>query len=382
MERYPFIFSNRRSWKIRRHLSFWLCWWVFQSMLYSFSAFVMQISYLQRLPLSSVEALFFLLPHMFLAYSLMYWVIPNLLVKGKYLVTVLAVILLFLATALLSSLISIYILNHIRTAFLGTIFVPPPHINDVNVFIGLLAGLRGAITIGGLAAAIKLMKYWYGQGQRNLQLQKDNMEAELQLLKAQVHPHFLFNTLNNIYSYTQGSSPVASKLVLGLSDMLRYMLYECNQALVPLDKELKLLKDYILLEQIRYNRQLEVNLDLPTDTNNLHISPLLLLPFVENSFKHGTSEVLEHPWISLQITLECNKMKMKLINGKVDKQSQTGSAGIGISNVKKRLELLYPGKYNLKINNGEDVFIVNLKMELEYLKQERTFKFVQAPSHA
>src|SRR4029079_6241522 len=122
----------------------------------------------------------------------------------------------------------------------------------VNVHLSLLAGLRGAITVGGMAAAIKLMKYWHIKEQRNLQLQKENVESQLQLLKAQVHPHFLFNTLNNIYSYTQNTSPVASKMVSGLSDLLRFMLYECNQRVVPLAKELKTIKDYISLEQIRY----------------------------------------------------------------------------------------------------------------------------------
>ena len=97
---------------------------------------------------------------------------------------------------------------------------------QTSFYLGLLAGLRGSITIGGLAAAIKLMKHWYVKQQRNLELKKENVESQLQLLKAQVHPHFLFNTLNNIYSYTQNTSPVASQLVMGLSEMLRYMLYE------------------------------------------------------------------------------------------------------------------------------------------------------------
>ena len=103
----------------------------------------------------------------------------------------------------------------------------------------MLAGLRGGITVGGIAAAIKLMKYWYVKEQRNLQLQKENAESQLQLLKAQVHPHFLFNTLNNIYSFTQNTSPVAAKMVTGLSDLLRFMLYECNQRLVPLVERIK-----------------------------------------------------------------------------------------------------------------------------------------------
>jgi LytS/YehU family sensor histidine kinase len=241
--------------------------------------------------------------------------------------------------------------------------------------------LRGAITVGGLAAAIKLMKYWYMKEQRNLQLQKENVDAQLQILKAQVHPHFLFNTLNNIYSYTQNTSPVASRLVMGLSDMLRYMLYECNQPLVPLSKELKMLQDYIVLEQIRYNQQLDVNVVLPSGVEDIYIAPLLLLPFVENCFKHGTSQVLEHPWVSLHITLDNEQMKMKLVNGKAENYVPKKAPGIGILNVQKRLDLIYPGKYYLKINNEADVFVVTLRIDLERIKG-RESKPIQMMQHA
>ncbi|MBN8878846.1 MAG: histidine kinase [Sphingobacteriales bacterium] len=233
-----------------------------------------------------------------------------------------------------------------------------------------MAGLRGGITIGGLAAAIKLIKSLYLKEQRNLQLKKENAESQLQLLKAQVHPHFLFNTLNNIYSFTQNTSPQASKLVTGLSDLLRFILYECNQPLVPLSKELKMIGDYIELEKVRYGNELELHLDLPTETDDLYIAPLLLLPLIENCFKHGTSQILEQPWVSLHIDLKDRQMQMKLLNGKSVKSTTPKSgSGIGINNVKKRLELLYPGKHELTITDEEDVFIVNLKIELEQVSQ-------------
>jgi LytS/YehU family sensor histidine kinase len=193
--------------------------------------------------------------------------------------------------------------------------------------------------------------------------------AELQLLKAQVHPHFLFNTLNNIYSFAQNTSPVAAKMITGLSDLLRYILYDCSQSLVPLSKELKMVRDYINLEQIRYGNRLEIHLDLPEKTNDLYIAPLVLLPLLENCFKHGTSNMLEQPWINLQVTLLQNELLMKLINGKTtENNGLQKKPGIGISNVEKRLELLYPGKHQLVITNDADVFVVNLKIELERIQ--------------
>jgi len=365
MQRYPFIFSNERKYRLRRHFVFWAGWWLFSSFLYSFSALAIEIPYFKRFPLAAIEALFFLIPHMFLSYSLIYWLVPNFILKGKYLLSFFGVMALLVGTGAIASLVGVYFLPIIRELVLGYLYVPPPHISEVNFFVGLLSGLRGAITIGGFAAAIKLMKYWYMKEQRNMELLRQNVESQLQLLKAQVHPHFLFNTLNNIYSFTQVNSPVASRLVMGLSDMLRYMLYECNQSLVPLSKELKMLQDYIMLEQVRYDDALEITIDLPDNAGEFEIAPLLLLPFVENCFKHGTSQVIEQPWISLRIGITNRRLEMKLVNGKAENNNRSMSRGIGINNVRKRLEMLYPGRHELKISNEPDVFIVDLQLELE-----------------
>jgi LytS/YehU family sensor histidine kinase len=297
----------------------------------------------------------------------MYFVIPKLLLKGKYLLTAATVIVLFIITGAISAVISIYVIEKMRN------FILPAKLNielhrpfASAFFLSLLAGLRGGITIGGMAASIKLMKYWYIKEQRNLQLQKENTESQLQLLKAQVHPHFLFNTLNNIYSYTQNTSPVASELVMSLSNMLRCILYECNQPLIPVYKEIEMLKNYIMLEKIRYGNRLDISMDVPEVNGELHIAPLLLLPFVENSFKHGTSQVIEQPWLSIYIHIKNNSMQMRLLNGKAGNRfAAFDGCGIGIENVRRRLELLYKGRYLLDIKSGEEVFIVDLKLELE-----------------
>jgi LytS/YehU family sensor histidine kinase len=161
-------------------------------------------------------------------------------------------------------------------------------------------------------------------------------------------------------------------MVTGLSDLLRFILYECNQRIVPLSKELKMVQDYVSLEQIRYGNKLDIHLDIPEKTNDLYIAPLLLLPLVENCFKHGTSNMLEQPWISLQISLNKNEMRMKLINGKVMEQNtREKNPGIGILNVEKRLSLLYPGKHEVAITSDAEVFVVNLKVELESKKDQQ-----------
>ncbi|HSC38111.1 MAG TPA: histidine kinase [Chitinophagaceae bacterium] len=366
MEHYPFIFSDKLKYRLRRHLAFWGFWWIFLGVLYSFLGMNPQYNYWWYLLDSTIESAAFLPIHIFLSYSLIYFVLPHYLLRQKYWQTVLWVLALFLMTAGLSVLISTTLISTVRYNMLGEHSWPMP-VSIGIVCRAMMAGLRGGITIGGFAATIKLMKYWYTKERKNLQLQKENAEAQLQLLKAQVHPHFLFNTLNNIYSFTQNTSTVASKLVMGLSDMLRYMLYECNQPLVTLDKELKMLRDYCTLEQIRYDNQLDLHIELPQDVQDLHIAPLLLLPFVENCFKHGASNMLEQPWISLHVSVEGDTLKMNLVNGKPPDPGNKPlhKPGIGIVNVRKRLSLLYPDKHQLLITSEEEVFIVNLTLDLE-----------------
>ena len=374
--KYPFIFSEAKKYRIRRHVAFWTFWWLFQGFLYSFIAAGTPELYWLRLQSSICEAFIYLIPHMLLSYSLMYFVLPKYLLQGRYWATTACTIALCLLTAAVSVLVSFTLIKQIRLAILPAVYVTGSrsHPNTVNAFLALMAGLRGAITIGGFAASIKLMKHWYVKEQRNLQLQKENVEAQLQLLKAQVHPHFLFNTLNNIYSYTQHAAPVAAKLVTGLADMLRYMLYEGSQAFVPLDKELKMLQDYIGLETIRYGNKLDVNVELPEKTNLL-IAPLLLVPLVENCFKHGASHFIDHPWVSLHAEVEAEHILLiKLLNGKTEEPhiEHTTAKGIGIQNVRRRLELLYPQRHELHIINEPDVFIVNLRLVLDVQQQAPT----------
>ncbi|WP_207625878.1 sensor histidine kinase [Niastella populi] len=379
-EQFPFIFSQERKYRVRRHLAFWGFWWLFQGVLYSVIGYTGKPIYSVRLLDSFAESAVYMIAHIALSFALMYFVIPRFLLKQKYWLTGMWVLICFLGAAAISTILSATIIPEIQQLIMkddafGQYLKKRA---TFQVHLSLMAGLRGAITIGGIAASIKLMKLWYVKEQRNLQLQKENAEAQLQLLKAQVHPHFLFNTLNNIYSHTQNTAPVASQLVMGLSDMLRFMLYECNHSQVPLSKELKMIRDYISLEQIRYDDHLDVHIDLPGNTDNLAIAPLLLLPLVENCFKHGTSHMIEQPWLSLHVTLEKDRMNVKLMNGKTNEVINNKYKGIGIVNVRKRLDLLYPGKHELTITDEEEVFIVNLWLQLEKLpltkKETGSFK--------
>ncbi len=204
-------------------------------------------------------------------------------------------------------------------------------------------------------------------------LTRANTNAELQLLKSQIHPHFLFNTLNNIYSYSLSNKPEAPGLVKKLKQTVQYMVSECNHAYVPLKNELNMIANYIELEKIRYGNRLSMQVELMSPEGNQLIAPLLMIPFVENSFKHGVSQMLEHPRISLKIYVERNVLYFYLNNSKPpDSENLIQRKGIGLDNVRKRLELLYPGKHTLLILTEGDAFTVQMEISLtEYIMIEK-----------
>ncbi|MFN4313623.1 MAG: sensor histidine kinase [Chitinophagaceae bacterium] len=366
MNRYPFIFSNEPKYRLRRHLYFWLFWWLFQGFLYSFVAAEQVGDYFIRLPLSFVESFIYLAAHIFLAYYLIYFVIPRFLLRQRYWSAGLLCLAGFLISAAISSFLNIFVIKPIRIWSFPEIYAIPRYSDGLSFYLSLMAGLRGSITIGGLAAAIKLMKTLFLKEQRNSELQKQHIASQLRLLQAQVHPHFLFNTLNNIYAETQANAPKAAAMVSGLSALLRFILYESDKPVIELHREIRMIEDYVNLERIRYGNEPDIQFNRPAETGNTVIAPLLLLPFVENAFKHGASQMLDQPWISIQIELDNNRLYMKVMNGKPPRPSRRSeTSGIGIENVQKRLQFLYPGKHQLQIVAEEDVFIVNLKIELE-----------------
>jgi LytS/YehU family sensor histidine kinase len=170
-------------------------------------------------------------------------------------------------------------------------------------------------------------------------------------------------------------------MIMGLSDILRYILYEGQKLLVPLKQELLMIKEYINLEKIRYGNKLDVHVMIPDKTDDIYIAPLMILPFVENCFKHGTSSMLQNPWINLTVELKDTRLVMKLMNGKAPmKLNDNSKTGIGIGNVRQRLELLYSGgKYDLQIKEDEEVFVVDLQVELIRIENKQQFETAVQP---
>ena len=236
-----------------------------------------------------------------------------------------------------------------------------------------------------IATAITLLKRWWLKQKEKEMLEKEKIHTELQLLKAQIHPAFLFSTLDNIISHAKLDSSIAPEMLIKLSDLLSYMLYDCDEPKVKLEKEIGMIREYMSLEKIRMGERLEMTLQIKGDCNGQLISPLLLLPFIDNSFSYCNNELVEQAWVNLEISVDDQSLSMKLINGMPPGiNEETRAEGQSLVNVQKRLQLLYPGRHELKINAAQELLLVhlNLKLEEPTLEAPPSFDIKPALNHA
>lgn len=269
------------------HLVFWLFYVLFFGILYG--------AYEEDFERSFSSELIFLPVKILATYFTLYFLLPRYLLQGKQVRFGLWIIFLIVVSSFGQRLVTYYVYYPIWAPEGQTYAIFIPH-KIIREFVGIYP-------VVGLAVAIKLLKYWY-QGKEDHQvLVQEKLEAELKFLKTQIHPHFLFNTLNNLYALTLKKSDLAPAMVLKLSDLINYMLYECNVETVALGKELKFIHDYIEIEKMRYGDLLELNLNIEGGNEEKAIAPLIFLPFLENAFKHGANSQLEKAWVSIDLKI-------------------------------------------------------------------------------
>jgi len=310
----------------------------------------------------AIDLYLFFMPIVLLyAYFIAYWLIPSFLLKRKYFT--------FFVLYCCATSISLFLIflddTYLYNPLQG---ITAPHYSMVEIYrrIFSLNNFLDMHIFTMLFVFLKLFKYWYLEHQEKLQVEKEKLSAELQLLKAQLHPHFLFNTLNNLYSLVYEKSDKAPKMLMRLSGLLSYVLYECKANEVLLRKEISIIKDYVALEKERYGERLDVSFNFSGDIEDKMIAPMLFQPFIENAFKHGTSEQLGKVWMSIDLSVKKHELYFKIINSYDNNPvGVQEKPGVGIENVKRRLELLYPGNFKLQNGVEDDVYIVALSLELK-----------------
>ncbi len=336
------------------HLLFWTVYVTFFGLLYGsyiddyYNAFMVE---LVELPFK-----------MALVYFNMYYLMPRYLLEKRYLEFFVYLLLLMGAVGAMMQFVLLPFIIH-------PFFCPATCTKDNFTVFRFIKNMVNVSYLVSITAVIVLLKNWYSHQKSAQNLTQDKLEAELKVLKAQIHPHFLFNTLNSLYSLTLKKSDNAPEVVLKLSGLMDYMLHDANAAKVPLDKELDYIKNYISLERIRYGERVDVQFTITGKTAGKQIAPLILLPFVENAFKHGVSTETENAWIRIDVKVTEDKLVLLVENCKCSERATTNirdmASGIGLKNLQRRLELLYENKYKLEMEDEQDSYAARLELMFE-----------------
>lgn len=290
-----------------------------------------------------------------IVYFNLYYLIPSYLTKKRFFTYAILLILSCIIITPLQVIADYFIFSN-RPAMQQELLA------NQNYFFLLTFFIAGSSTIG------KIVIDWARQLRERQALETQTMQSELKFLKSQINPHFLFNTLNNLYALTLKKSDKAPEIVLRLSEMMRYMLYECNEKRVLLSKEVNYIKNYLELERLRQGKNVSINFKVEGEVSDQEIAPLMFIPFLENSFKHGLSNQLKQGFVNICLRVDKRHVDFYIENSKPEsppKQDHRRSGGIGLVNVHRRLNLLYPDRYELKINDTPKSYAVNLKLELD-----------------
>jgi two-component system LytT family sensor kinase len=334
--------------RIFQHAAFWLCIYLFDVLLFGFDS--ERYGFFFGIVLLEMPGM------MVLAYFIMYWAIPKFL-ERQYVQMALAMAAVFLACSFVVHIFFIMVSYYAENIGLW------------NVSKILIRGFY-LFANAAIAVIIKLTLLWFNNQRRVMEMESTRLEAELKMLREQVNPHFLFNTLNNLYGLTEKSPAKAREMIAGLSRILHFMLHESNQRVVSLREEIDSINDYINLERVRYDNGLSVSVNIDPQCEDLRIAPLILFPFVENSFKHGASETIGSSWINIDFSTFKENFIFKVENSKPapGTASQNGH-GIGLTNTRRRLELLYPGEHSIQILDTVDTYLVIVKIRMSKLRE-------------
>ncbi|MCV9385055.1 sensor histidine kinase [Reichenbachiella ulvae] len=300
-------------------------------------------------------------------YFCLYYLIPNYLEKGKYLLFVFLLILtvIVMAGVVLSGYyLSAMVVDKTLVEVFGSgkNFTNPYRLFLSNTFPSSLASMT-------LGMSIKLAKNFVESQRREQALRQEKLETELKFLKSQFNPHFLFNTINSIFVLINKNKDLATDSLAKFSSLLRYQLYECNEAQIPLSRELEYVESFIGLEKLRLNENFEVEVKLPIqNVNGEMIAPFILMPFIENAFKHVSQHNQQKNWIKIEMTLNAGQLCFEVVNSSTATSEQAKEAvvfsGLGLENVRRRLALLYPNCHDLIVNSESGRFQIKLSISL------------------
>jgi sensor histidine kinase YesM len=336
--------------KIALHLLFWLCAWFFFFFYYK--------RYSEVNIYTFIASLINLIVAVATVYTFNDYLIPKILLKNKQKKFIafafVAIVMFFYVQLLLTLFLVVKLLYAEQRLF-------PEMIDVMMLFFNMFFVVFVAI-------AIKFYKRWSEKDYREQKVQKEKVEAELQMLKTQINPHFLFNTLNSIYVLAMKKSEQTANIVMKLSDILDYILYRINAPQIAIFNEIRIVENYIELEKIRFTNRVNLSFASNITSKDLKVPPMLIIPFVENAFKHGVAKSMKKSWIKIVIEETGEMLNIEVSNSKSQNPVKTKSGGIGLVNVKKRLDLLFNDYYKLTISEKDNRYEVFLSIPINQKK--------------
>lgn len=259
--------------------------------------------------------------------------------------------------------VSIYGLWRLKVFIISGCAFSTPWIFTQRFIVNLtLSSLLIVLFVG----MLKFAEDWFELEKKKKEIENERLTSELRFLKAQINPHFLFNTLNNLYYLAFTQSPNTTEVIAKLSQMMRYMMYDSNHPRVPLSKEIEYMQNYISLEKLRLSADVPISFEVQGNVDGAMIAPLIFITFLENAFKHGVSNTAQNAWVKVGIDISGKACVYTVENIKITYSDKTvnNKSGIGLQNVKRRLDLSYPDNYELNVQDLPDRYVVELKMNL------------------
>ena len=359
---------SRRSLRIALHILFWVLFFVVKFYITIISFNVYRTFPFERVAMINLSSTFFIA---IFYYILVYWLIPGKRLRKRYLPPLyVSIPLLYILYIFLDSYFEMNIIQSCKECLLSLQKDNLSYYNFLNtdisnIILKRLSGLGPAILLLFVLCipfCIKLMLQLFRNELKAAQLARDNLQLEFNFLKAQINPHFLFNTMNNIYGLIlRGDNKRSAGLVARLSELLRYILYESDHQTMSIDKEIKLANDYIELEKARLN-DTSVSFNVNNDKTIHELAPLLLMPLIENAFKYSACR--PGSFIKISLDILNGNLLFKIENSIDENRLFNNSGGIGLTNFKKRLELYYAGKYNYETRVSASTYNVNLNIQM------------------
>lgn len=336
--------------------------WIFIAVFWFALGFAIWVQSVQVLSISSaiLQTLLVVASSVIISHTLSDILLPKALAKGKMnFFVVQSLIMVLLLSALLTLIFMLFESPDLRPAEMATLS------NLQYYWVKFYASIPAALLINGTACGLRFYQEHNAIEKIHTQLKQSHLEAQVKILQDQINPHLMFNVLNHIHILMQRNVDLASELLIKFSDILRYQLYECNREYVLLEREIKYLKDLVGVEQIRWGNELDVDCKWDIKDGNLQIVPLLLMPLIENAFKHVSRLPHEKGYVNLLCTQEEHNFTLKTENSYTDQyKSSSNDHGLGLDNVRKRLSIQYPDKHDLTIAKTEDKFTIILTLVL------------------